>query len=113
LGRTEEAEAKLKEAIQLDPNLLSACFDLGKLYYKENLLPQAIDVLDRAVERYPQVDGDKRFNESLGRFHFLLALAYFKNADGRNAQYHFREVTKLVVGTRLDEDARKYLDLLE
>lgn len=111
MGKTVEAEGKLKEALQLDPNLFRAYYDLGSLYYEENLLDQAIETLDRGMERYSRLDGARP--QDLSRFHFLLGLCYFKYADGDNARRHFRQVTELAPGMSIDRDARKYLELLQ
>ncbi|MDX1763258.1 MAG: tetratricopeptide repeat protein [bacterium] len=111
MGQVVEAEGKFKEALQLDPNLFRAYYDLGSLYYGENLLDQAIELLDRGIERYSRLEGARPHD--LSRFHFLLGLCYFKYADRENAQRHFRQVTELAPGMSIDRDAQKYLELLQ
>jgi len=111
LGKDVEAEGKFREALQLDPDLFRAYYDLGFLYYRENLLDQAIEILDRGITRYARLEGARP--DDLSRFHFLLGLCYFKYADPDNARRHFRQVTELVPGMSIDRDARKYLELMQ
>ncbi len=113
LGQFRKAEASFKEAIRLDPFLFRAYFDLGKLYYKNNRIDQAIWILSKAIQRHPKVEGDPVNNLSLAYLHYWLGLSYFKNADRDNARIHFREVVRLSSETKLSEDAGKYLELLQ
>lgn len=111
MGKAVEAEGKFKEALQLDPDLFRAYYDLGFLYYRENLIDQAIGILDRGMKRFARLEA--AHPHDLSNFHFLLGLCYFKYADSDNARRHFQQVTELAPGMSIDRDARKYLELLQ
>jgi type IV pilus assembly protein PilF len=113
LGDFDKAQAAMHEAIQTDPNLFRASFDLGKLYYQNNQVDQSIQVLSDAVQRHPKIEGDPINALSLAHLHYWLGLSYFKNGDSENSVVHFQEVTRLTSNSQLSEEAWKYLDLLQ
>jgi len=113
MGQPNEAETSLKDALALDPLLLSASFDLWKIYYQSNRMGEAIRVLTEALAQYPKLQGREEKDKNLANIHYGLGLSYFKNADGQNALEHFRAARKLSPESTLKEDARKYIDLLE
>ena len=84
-GHAEEAEAALRRAIELQPHLAEAHFDLGIALYRTNRVDEAIDAYRRAIELQPDnaeahcglgvaslVAG--RAEEASGHFHQALAL---------------------------------------
>jgi type IV pilus assembly protein PilF len=115
LGKTDDAESSFKDALSLDPLLAAAYFDLWKLYYQANKMPEAIGILNQALEQYSKEakKGGEDYHQILANIHYGLGLSYFKNADGRNALENFRAAKQLSGGGPLSEDAAKYIDLLE
>ena len=113
LGREREAEKALREAVDQDPNLFRAYLDLGRLYYAQNRMDEAVKVFRRALDRHPPAAGDPASARSLAYLHYWLGLSYFKNGEAGPAAAQFRDVTRLLPGSPLAEEARKYLDLLE
>jgi type IV pilus biogenesis/stability protein PilW len=113
MGQMEKAESSFVDALSLDPLLLSASFDLWKLYYRSNRMGEAIRVLTEILEKYSKRQRREEKDKDLANIHYGLGLSYFKNADGQNALKHFRAARELSPDNTLVEDARKYIDLLE
>jgi len=121
MGQLKEAEASFENALALDPVLLSASLDLWKLYYRSNRMGEAVRVLTEALDQYTKGERlnnrgremPRKKDKDLANIHYGLGLSYFKNADGKNALEHFRAARDLSPDHTLQEDARKYIDLLE
>ncbi|MEE8403594.1 MAG: tetratricopeptide repeat protein [Candidatus Hydrothermarchaeaceae archaeon] len=112
MGNTKKAVSALQKAIQQDPAQIRPYFDLGRLYYRENRMEDAIKIFGQAIRRHPRIEEDPINTLSLAHLHNWLALSYFKNSDSENAVIHFREVERLSSDSKLSEEASKYLDLL-
>lgn len=54
LGRWDEAEQTLKNLIKTYPDFFTARNKLGKLYYEQNKIPEAIDAWENVLSRDPQ-----------------------------------------------------------
>jgi len=112
-GNIKEAESSLLEAVHQDPNLMRAYLDLGRLYYQNNQIEKAVQILSNAIQKHPKVENDPVNDLSLAYFYYWLALSYFKNGDANEASIHFQAVTQLAPNSKLTEDASTYLDLLQ
>lgn len=53
LDRMDEAEQKLKKLVQTYPDFHNARNKLGKLYYEQNRIPEAIDAWENVISRDP------------------------------------------------------------
>ncbi len=64
LDRMEDAEQKLKSLIKTYPDFHSARNKLGKLYYEQNRIPDAIDAWENVISRDPE---NSQANRLLGQ----------------------------------------------
>jgi tetratricopeptide (TPR) repeat protein len=53
LGRVDEAEAELRQAIRLEADVSEAWLDLAHIYYSKGEYGTAIEILNEAFEQYP------------------------------------------------------------
>ena len=60
-GRTQEAEAAFREAVQLQPTLAMAHLDLGLVLGREGKFEQAIGSLSEAIRLDPSIEGGHLF----------------------------------------------------
>jgi tetratricopeptide (TPR) repeat protein len=93
MGRLDRAEAALKMALEIKPDLVSGLRNLGTLYLKARRFEDATVVLARAVAIDPDHASTQR----------KLALACFEQGNEAGAEEHLRRALEL---GELAEDAR-------
>jgi Flp pilus assembly protein TadD len=96
LQLAQTAHSKLPEAPEVADTL-------GFLYYKKNLLPQAIQSLRAAVEKDPTQPG----------YHYHLGLALAKSGDAAGAKGHLTTALSLKRDFAGSADARNVLQTLD
>jgi len=65
LERYEEAEAAFKEALKIDPNLVSAHYGLAGAYLKQNLSNEALIELQKVIELAPDSQEAKHARDAI------------------------------------------------
>ena len=67
----EQARMLLLQALQLDSNLADAYFGLADLYFMQNNLPMALELIDKAVARTPVTKREKQVKYILHKSRIL------------------------------------------
>lgn len=80
LNRLKESERQLLRAIQLDPTIWEAHFELAKLRYKRGELKAALEEVDRALQT-----GSKTAGQTAQLYH-LQARVYFRMGRAEEAE---------------------------
>ena len=75
---------------------------LGWIYYKKNMMPQAITALRDSIDRSPKNP----------LFHYHLGLAYIRSGDRSKAKTTLEEALRLGANFPGADDARKQLSTL-
>jgi tetratricopeptide (TPR) repeat protein len=131
LGREEEAEKFLREALALDPGFAEAAITLDTLFIKQEKYDQVIDLLntiDIQEENEPQLLWDaalayqklEEYQQALAKYEiaytffkdnesFLTDFGYFLIEEGKNDKA--AEIFKQLI--KSDPSNEEYLDLLE
>jgi tetratricopeptide (TPR) repeat protein len=99
-GRTEEALESYRQALEANPKLFPARFNLGVLLLKENKPAEAADELVRAAELEPENY----------RTHFFAALALEQSGRKEEALAHYRRAAE--IDPKQTEPRRAVLALL-
>jgi tetratricopeptide (TPR) repeat protein len=73
LGRLEEAESSLKSLIKTYPDFFTARNRLGKIYYEQNKIPEAIDAWENVISRDPQNSQAKKLLAQAQSIEFVPA----------------------------------------
>jgi tetratricopeptide (TPR) repeat protein len=85
LGRTDEAEKHLREAVRIDPDLAQAQYQLGSLLEARGALEQGLAHLSRAAELDP----------SDPKPHYALGRLYRRTGDDERARAALRRFSEL------------------
>lgn len=102
-GEIEQAEQRLREAIDRDRQNLDAYFELGRLLDQQGRVDAGIELLGQLVERYP-------LNR---RGHYLLGLLHQQNGDKTQAASHLREYLRLETNAERRAQVKQQLKELE
>ncbi|HEV8201232.1 MAG TPA: alkaline phosphatase family protein [Candidatus Polarisedimenticolia bacterium] len=133
-GDTRGAEMELRQALEASPDLVGALANLGGLYLQENRVPEAVSVLESALEKDPRnveartnlivaLGMEKNLDAARGRFEdgekqglkapqFYNAWAYALHLNGRREE----ALEALRQSLRLDprqDDARRLQQMIE
>ena len=103
LGRTEEAEASYKRALEIDPSEMTAASNLALLY----------DALGRPRDAAPLLEQVRRYRKRNPFYHFSLGLEASRAGEARAAVTHLKRAIRRQrkdAGFR-SELAEVYLDL--
>ena len=103
LGRIEEAEVQLQDAIDFAPNFQTPHRNLGILKQDQEQYPEAMVHLTRALELFPD---DPQSTLSMG-------ICQFKTGDREGAKKSFQRAWELNPGGDLGKSARTYLELMQ
>lgn len=87
------AEEHFRQALQAQPDYVTARFNLGEIFRKSNRPQQAIEQFHRALNSKTRLSGET--NEITSLVHFSLASAYQKKNDAKSAAKHFRACIEL------------------
>ncbi len=85
LGRNDDAERELEDALALDPSFATTHSNLGNLYFRRDEIPRARDAYLAAIRLDPE-HADAHNN---------LGSAYFRLGDRRRAEQEYREALRL------------------
>jgi tetratricopeptide (TPR) repeat protein len=78
-GDTKGAEMELRQALETSPDLVGALANLGGLYLQENRVPEAVSVLESALEKDPR--------NVEARTNLIVALGMEKNLDAARSRF--------------------------
>lgn len=132
-GEAKRAEELLKRAVSLYPDAFLPAFSLGAVYAGQERLPQAVLLLERAIEREPlpqahhllgscyfemgkttaairQLEEALRLDPTFEEAHYLLGLAYLDRRWYRKALEVLGQVQKLNPKTLRYEEMVQFLD---
>ncbi|TMD02785.1 MAG: tetratricopeptide repeat protein, partial [Chloroflexi bacterium] len=99
MGKTEEAKAAYREAIETEPDNLHAYVDLSQMYQKEGEESLAQEVLEEGIAANPNTV----------ELHLLLAASYIEKNDFRRAE---ELVNQAEIINPLDENVQMYRQVL-
>jgi Tfp pilus assembly protein PilF len=102
LGRNGEAEAKLRDALEIAPGFPLAHKFLGVLLQERGDHRGAVDEFDRAIRLYPD-DAET---------HLKRGLSLLRLGDRAAAREAFETAWRLAPGNDVGQSAKTYLDLL-
>src|SRR5208337_1091779 len=103
MGKYELAISEFKMAVENDMNLEAKVSDLaytnmGGIYFKEKLYPEAVQAFSKAVESNP----------GSGSAHYWLGMSYLRSGDIEKAEKEAAEAKKLGIPfTALSEGIKK------
>ncbi|HET8946168.1 MAG TPA: tetratricopeptide repeat protein, partial [Candidatus Polarisedimenticolia bacterium] len=78
-GDMKGAEMELRQALEASPDLVGALANLGGLYLQENRVPEAVSVLESALEKDPR--------NVEARTNLIVALGMEKNLDAARGRF--------------------------
>jgi tetratricopeptide (TPR) repeat protein len=78
-GDTKGAEMEFRQALEASPDLVGALANLGGLYLQENRVPEAVSVLESALEKDPR--------NIEARTNLIVALGMEKNLDAARSRF--------------------------
>ena len=99
MGKTEEAKAAYRQAIETEPDNLHAYVDLSQMYQKEGEESLAQEVLEEGIAANPNTV----------ELHLLLAASYIEKNDFRRAE---ELVNQAEIINPLDENVQMYKQVL-
>ena len=99
MGKTEEAKAAYRQAIETEPDNLHAYVDLSQMYQKEGEESLAQEVLEEGIAANPNTV----------ELHLLLAASYIEKNDFRRAE---ELVNQAEIINPLDENVQMYRQVL-
>ena len=99
MGKTEEAKAAYRQAIETEPDNLHAYVDLSQMYQKEGEESLAQEVLEEGIAANPNTV----------ELHLLLAASYIEKNDFRLAE---ELVNQAEIINPLDENVQMYKQVL-
>ena len=103
LGRVQEAERRLREAVEMAPGFPLAHKNLGILFYQTGRYEPALRALDRAAAGLPE-DAEVFLYRGLVRL---------RTGDRAGARADLERAWRLAPGGETGRSAKNYLDLLE
>ena len=84
----KQAEAEFRRAIELQPDYVTARFNLGEILRQSNRMDEAIQHFRRAIESRHRLSGET--DATMALVHFSLASAYEATGSYIEAAKHFR-----------------------
>ncbi len=103
MGRTDEAIATLRSAVEKSPQYYAAHYELAKLLDRQDQLRDAIDEYEVAA---PDFSADPTY-------HYRLGLAYFRDHNPEKAREHLTKVTAALPGSEKAAKAKEILALID
>ncbi len=98
----ELAETYYQKSLELKPDFLTALIGLGRTHIKTGKLPQAVEILEKAVEQAPR----------FGANYFYLAEAYALSRKYEKAILAYRKTIEFAPDTPLAEEAEQEIQKL-